>query len=119
MAAEQRSGHILYVGIAAGSAAHYGAQIVAVERRSGNQFAQNVAKKADSYCQEFSQRGALAQTASVGILDLEAAHAMSRPQLPGFEVVGGHARAILEFRGQFIEQVRVHANAGGDGEVAG
>src|SRR5258706_1242843 len=42
---------------------------------------------------------------------------MRRPQLPCFEIVGRHARAILELRSQFVEQVRVHADSGGDGEV--
>ena len=58
-------------------------------------------------------------SASVRIFDLEVAHVISRPQLPGFEIVGGHARAILELRSQFVEQVRVHADSGGYGEVAG
>src|SRR5258708_32297098 len=43
---------------------------------------------------------------------------MRRPQLPGFEIVGRPGRAVLEFRSQVVEQVRVHTDSGGDGEVA-
>src|SRR5208282_3075123 len=115
LAAEQRPGHILDIGIAAGGAAHYGAQVAAVERSSGNQFAQDVSEKTDSYRQEFSQNGVLAQTVSVGILDLKLTHAMCCPQLPGLEVISSHAAALLEFGGQFVEQVSVDADSGGDG----
>src|SRR5258706_2251193 len=43
---------------------------------------------------------------------------MRRPQLPCLEIVARHARAILELGSQFVEQVRVNADSGGDGEVA-
>src|SRR6266849_4506573 len=117
LAAELRSGHILEIGIAAGGAAHDGTQIAAVERSSGNQFAQDVSEKADSHRQELGQQGTLTETASVRVLDLELAHAMRRPQLPCFKVVGGHA-PLLEFSSQFVEQVRVYPDSGGDSEVA-
>src|SRR3979490_2825279 len=83
LAAEQRSRDILQIGIAAGGAAHDGAQIAAVERSSGDQFAQDVSEKADSHRQEFRQQSTLPQTASVRVLGLELAHAMRRPQMPG------------------------------------
>src|SRR5713101_2784614 len=59
LAAEQRSGHILQISIAAGGAAHDGAQVAAIERSSGNQFAQDVSEKTDSYRQELGQQGTL------------------------------------------------------------
>src|ERR1700676_1953657 len=96
LSSEQRSCHILQIGIAAGGAAHDGAQIAAVERSSGNQFAQDVSEKADSHRQELGQQGTLTQTASVRVLDLKLAHAMRRPQLPCLKVVGRHARTLLE-----------------------
>ena len=117
LAAEQRSGYILQIGIAAGGAAHDGAQIAAVERRSGDQFAQDVSEEADSHRQELGQQGVLTQTASIRVLGLELAHAMRRPQLPCFKIVGRHA-PFLEFRSQFVKEVRVYADSGGDGEVA-
>src|ERR1700674_125511 len=118
LATEQRSCHILQIGIAAGGAAHDRAQIAAVERSSGNQFAQDVSEKADSDRQELSQPRTLTRTASVRVLDLKRTHAMRRPQLPCFKVIGRHARTLLEFRSQLVEQVRVYADSGGDGEVA-
>src|SRR5712664_3323049 len=117
LAAEQRSGYILKIGIAAGGAAHDGAQIAAVERSSGDQFAQDVSEEADSHGHALGQQGVLTHTTSIRVLGLELAHAMRRPQLPCFKVVGRHA-PFLEFRSQFVKEVRVHADSGGDGEVA-
>jgi len=75
-------------------------------------------KRTDPYCQKLGQQGTLTRAASIGVLDLELAHAMRRPQLPCFEVVGRHARTLLQFRSEFVEQMRVHTDSGGDREVA-
>ncbi len=107
------------VGVAAGGAAHDGAEVGAVERCSGDEFAQDVAEEADSYGEKFGEQGALGRAGAVGVVNLEAAHIVGGPELPGFEVVGSHASAILEFGGEFVEEVGVDPDAGGDDEVAG
>ncbi len=39
--------------------------------------------------------------------------------MPGFQVIGSHARAILEVGGQFVEEVGIDADSRSNGEVAG
>src|SRR5208282_2001972 len=90
-----------------------------VERCSGDEFAQDVAEEADSYGEKFGEQGALGRAGAVGVVNLEAAHIVGGPESPGFEVVGSHASAILEFGGEFVEEVGVDPDAGGDDEVAG
>ena len=52
-------------------------------------------------------------------LDREFLHGMGQPQPRGLGVIGRHAQVSFDQRVQFVEQMRIHADAGRDGEEAG
>jgi hypothetical protein len=51
------------------------------------------------------------------VLDLEARHWISEPEMPRLRVIGSHAEPVLGFRIQFVKQVRVDAHARCDNEI--
>ncbi len=57
--------------------------------------------------------------AGFGVLHAKTRHGISEPEMPCFRVVGGHAQAMLGSGVEFIEEVSVDSNSGGDDEVAG
>src|SRR6266851_6949550 len=51
-------------------------------------------------------------------LCLEVAHAVRHPEMCGLGVIREHAHAVFDQAVEFVEQVRVDAHSGCDGEVA-
>src|SRR5579862_6407180 len=117
--AQQTANDVEQVHQSAGGAKKHESQIVAFQRRAGSKFLKNAPEIADADGEQLGDRSA----ARIGVTSLEEVggkthEGMGHPEMRCLSVIREHAQVFLDACTEFVKQMGVDANSGGDDKVA-